>query len=341
MSKVFRLFSSLIIVIVMLGFGNYLFHKIYFENMSSAEIVEDITLLIPSSNKAAWTEEYRETNSKLDEIYTTNNDLKNSGEIYSHYGMPLNKASDQYIQSFFNRLILQKQKLETVKNLNPQETDEYITVVEEVDEELNSLVEDFTSGVDFTPVEIVLDTGEQVIDSGVNGNRTQSLDKKISQKEQIAINTIAQGDDAVDEAEYLVDVFDMSIIYGLTKMPQSCINSYSHNNYDNVIALVCSADTSIIYVNTDYGQNGVLEDYAFLDFIKHEIAHKLIFERCGTMLPEIAGSNYESVTSSYAVQYLGADYLTLQASSDAYSEYKMTDESDKVAALIHDEGKCV
>lgn len=70
--------------------------------------------------------------------------------------------------------------------------------------------------------------------------------------------------------------------------------------------------------------------------IRHEIAHQMIFQRCGTADPPEAGDRFEAVTHSYAELYLGADRAQLDSTASA--DYAITPESDAAARQIHDAG---
>ncbi|GAA1620980.1 hypothetical protein [Leucobacter chromiireducens] len=81
------------------------------------------------------------------------------------------------------------------------------------------------------------------------------------------------------------------------------------------------------------------DDDPYLDAaVRHELAHQMIFRRCGTPDPAEAGSQHEAVTSSYAVLYLGADRAELARPGEVDPAYNMTSESDAAARTIHDQG---
>ena len=104
------------------------------------------------------------------------------------------------------------------------------------------------------------------------------------------------------------------------------------------LAAFCSATPNYIYINNTLGSD-VTSDAYFADAMRHEIAHYLIYRRCGTSEPASIGSgaNAESTASSYAVLYLGANAKTLNRAMD--SRYHMNTASDEAAARIH-AGQC-
>jgi hypothetical protein len=109
---------------------------------------------------------------------------------------------------------------------------------------------------------------------------------------------------------------------------------------EEIGATYCMADPDLIYVNTSsLGYPDNLYDSSFVDLIKHETAHSIIGEICGTLAPPVAGADFEGVTSSYAVLYLGADRTVLSSWGDWKAQYAVTPATDAAAAEIH-EGRC-
>ncbi|WP_017794034.1 hypothetical protein [Leucobacter salsicius] len=102
---------------------------------------------------------------------------------------------------------------------------------------------------------------------------------------------------------------------------------------DQAAALVCAESGPEIFIID--GRTEATDPY--LDAaIRHEIAHQMIFQRCGTANPPEAGDRFEAVTHSYAELYLGADRAQLDATTS--DEYTITPESDAAARQIHDAG---
>lgn len=139
-----------------------------------------------------------------------------------------------------------------------------------------------------------------------------------------------------DDVEEFANMYNMKIVYSFDKVPEGCLG----HSTSNTVALVCSAYPEYIFVNTDGVHKNVYRKRFFVDYIKHEIAHKLIYDKCGELVPTIAGDNIEAATSSYAVLYLDADKEALENSVSMFSKYKMTEESDKIATSIY-HGKCL
>lgn len=126
----------------------------------------------------------------------------------------------------------------------------------------------------------------------------------------------------------------MDLSYDQQAVYQFCTKNPRDNGRKSA-AVFCSADPDTVYVSWD---NEMYPEYAsnprFADTIRHEVAHRLILERCGTTAPPIAGEIYEGATNSYAVAYLGADYDRLQH-EDPADVYHMSEETDRMAQDIH------
>lgn len=77
-----------------------------------------------------------------------------------------------------------------------------------------------------------------------------------------------------------------------------------------------------------------VSDPGFVETMRHEIAHKLIFVQCGVSSAEWDAAYGEGVTNSYAVLYLGADREELARNAPA--EYAMNETTDAKARAIHE-----
>lgn len=156
--------------------------------------------------------------------------------------------------------------------------------------------------------------------------------------EEFARNFQPERDDNrsyVSSAATLADAFGSTLIWDEPGRPRLCSH---HDDTDraSVTAWYCSLTPQLITLNTDsYHYPEHLYDLAFMDTVAHELAHKVIDERCGDTEPGVALGIAEGVTNSYAVLYLGASRDRLQPPSGYESEYTMTDATDRAAASIH------
>jgi hypothetical protein len=173
--------------------------------------------------------------------------------------------------------------------------------------------------------------------------------------------------------------FDITLDYNFDNIYDGCYGS-TEDDVSSVFAAYCHATPTKIFINDEYAGFGNesyvnkisddllkqtfgfpelnrvfdmkdvrslftsypndLESNIFLDVLKHEMAHHLIGEICGTSQPVIARNNnveIEAVTNSYAMIYLGAsEYL------DRFNpeEYHVTEETNRIAKEIHDNHIC-
>lgn len=92
----------------------------------------------------------------------------------------------------------------------------------------------------------------------------------------------------------------------------------------------CTATPHWVYVNLEAFPD-IASNPSFDDVIRHELAHRRIFDFCGTLSPPIAGTAWEGVTNAYAVAYLGANADELLQDGP----YLITDEAMAIAEAIH------
>ena len=139
-----------------------------------------------------------------------------------------------------------------------------------------------------------------------------------------------------ESAVQILSAAGLEPVWGLEQMRGAC--QISNEQLGSWLAAFCSATPDKVYINTNLGAD-VTNDAYFADAMRHEIAHYLIYRRCGTSDPPSIGNqaNAESVASSYAVLYLGANAKTLNRALD--SRYHMDQASDEAAARIH-AGQC-
>ena len=80
-----------------------------------------------------------------------------------------------------------------------------------------------------------------------------------------------------------------------------------------------------------------VNDPSFVNTMRHEIAHKLIYVQCGEQAGQTWAEEYgEGVANSYAAIYLGADREELANSGRADPAYVMNETTDAKARAIHE-----
>lgn len=110
----------------------------------------------------------------------------------------------------------------------------------------------------------------------------------------------------------------MEVVYDPAVLRQYCDRDPRDVDW---VASFCTASPDNIYIQPNH--ESYPEYYGnerYMDTIRHEIAHRIVLDRCGTTAPPIAGDRYEGTTNSYAVLYLGAGRDRLQ-NRDPESEY--------------------
>ncbi|MFJ3959257.1 hypothetical protein [Arthrobacter sp. NPDC090010] len=176
-----------------------------------------------------------------------------------------------------------------------------------------------------------------------------SFTGKISPKQENArLEALARGWVAEPDAEgsyipsatALVQTFGLSVEWDFQKLSAQCPSKGPVPA--DVVAVFCTATPLVIYANRDTAAAGqVFYSPVIVSVLKHELSHYLITQVCGTPDPTAAGKDFEAITNSYAVQFLGAGYEDLQQSADGpHPEYRMTDRTDSLARKIHG-GGCI
>lgn len=139
----------------------------------------------------------------------------------------------------------------------------------------------------------------------------------------------------VSAAATLADAFGSTLVWYDPREPRPCSRLDDSDRVD-VTAWYCTLTPHLITLNTDsYHYPEHLYDVELVDTVAHELAHKIIDERCGDTEPDVAYGIAEGVTNSYAVLYLGASRDRLQPPSGYESAYTMTDATDHAATSIH------
>lgn len=159
---------------------------------------------------------------------------------------------------------------------------------------------------------------------------------EIEQKVAKIVNQVDDEGSYTTVAVNILNTAGLREVWGLDQMRGAC--QITVEQASSWIAAFCSGTPNNIYINNRLTKS-VTNDAYFADAMRHEVAHYLIYRRCGTSDPASIGSqaNAESTASSYAVLYLGANANTLNRAGDA--RYHMNQTSDDAAARIH-AGQC-
>ncbi|MDD6086903.1 MAG: hypothetical protein PUB74_02945 [Bifidobacterium boum] len=105
-------------------------------------------------------------------------------------------------------------------------------------------------------------------------------------------------------------------------------------------AAYCEKKTDTVFVNTGHeAYPYIVRSPQYLDELRHEIAHYLVYSRCDTAAPPLH-TETEGMANSYAVMYLGANRDTLNSTGASFPAYAMNEQTDQAAASAH-AGTCV
>lgn len=229
-------------------------------------------------------------------------------------------------------------ELQTELN-NPGEpttdTDALDTRIQEIRDQAQQYSDAFESGQDLgVRVEVEWADGTTTTTDGTFPEAVTADDFADAEEFAAAYTAQPDGDgNFAPAAEELAAAFDLELYYDHDAMFSAC--EYP-DNYE-LLGGYCPNSPEYIYINDAYSDYpNVLYNEGFVHTVRHEIAHSLIVEICGTVAPPIAGENWEGMTNSYAVNYLGADPDWLFADA----EYAMSGQTEEAARLIHDEGQC-
>ena len=146
------------------------------------------------------------------------------------------------------------------------------------------------------------------------------------------------GDDGtyIAAGEELAAAFGITVSYSFAEFGQACPSGRSYSDWAGAF---CGNSPDVIYIPADVADSQFYPEYftnhTYLDVVRHEIAHALIYDHCDTFSPQIAGERYEGVTNSYAVLYLGADRDELFTGvGESGWDYSMDSETDAIAESI-------
>jgi hypothetical protein len=107
-----------------------------------------------------------------------------------------------------------------------------------------------------------------------------------------------------------------------------------------VTAWFCGYEPYVIHLNRESGIMPYhLYEAGFVDTVKHELGHHIIFQRCGTTEVDGPGIEEEGITNSYAVMYLEADREEAARNVVGFPQYATSVDTDAAAARIH-AGSC-
>lgn len=164
----------------------------------------------------------------------------------------------------------------------------------------------------------------------------QQLD---SIEQQIAAFQGQAGQDGTyaQSGEQMLSIAGLHADYDFRSISQYC-PSMTTDPY--TFAAFCEQKADTVFVNTGHeAYPSVVRTAEYLDELRHEIAHSMVYSRCDTVAPPLHAET-EGMTNSYAVMYLGANRDTLSRTGASFPQYAMNEQTDQAAASAH-AGTCV
>nr|WP_243848657.1 DUF2510 domain-containing protein [Lysinibacter cavernae] len=240
---------------------------------------------------------------------------------------------EAYVEEFIwtiNTQYISVQFLRSKSSTDAQELDDLIAgIVERVD----LLESEFLAGSDLSPLPGVTRPDGTSTDAGTSLEpETQTSMKDAEQFARDFVPQLGADGTYLAAADELYAEFGMVIDYDYAKGGDYCLRG----DTTWVLASFCPVVPDRVFVNTAHGAYPAMyADLEYINILKHELAHRRIFDICGTTRPPIAGGSVEAVTSSYADLILGSDI----DESTKPPEYARSTASDE-AALALSEGRC-
>ncbi|WP_210418149.1 DUF2510 domain-containing protein [Ruania zhangjianzhongii] len=217
------------------------------------------------------------------------------------------------------------------------DTDALDTRIEEIQDQAQQYSEAFENGQDLgVRVEVEWNDGTTTTTDGTFPEAPSTDPDDYADAEEFAQAYVAQPDgdgSFAPAAEQIAAAFDLELFYDHDAMFSAC--EYP-DNYE-LLGGFCPSSPGYVYINDQYSDYpNVLQNEGFVHTVRHEIAHSQILAICGTLSPPAAGENWEGVTNSYAVNYLGADpdWLFVE------NEYAISAQTEEVAQQIHEDQQC-
>jgi hypothetical protein len=262
---------------------------------------------------------------RYDETYESYSQMADSDEIFTI--IPATSAGIEYYRAFMAIMFDQKSAFGFMElgadSTDPQELDDRIVAL---GEDLTELERKFLANED-------LGVSIRIVHSDGTVFETESTAPGLTLDQAVAALAAytAQPDGSGSyyaAGQEMLGFFGMQFTWADGNGASRCTTGPSSGS---LLAYYCHLDPWLVYLN----QNTInVNDDFFSDVVRHELAHHIIAEKCsGSLAPPMAGDNYEGVTSSFAILYLGA---TSELSDGRTDEYATTSATDAAASQIYD-----
>lgn len=252
--------------------------------------------------------------------------------------MPQNEATTKYRKTYLSEITkLQNSMIEKAETEITNDDFESVLNTYRIDYE--NLKTTFNSGASFRNDQ---DDQSMNFDDEINENTIGASSYYLKLEKEAREIVVPDGlADYRAIGEKVAKVFDVKAEYGFDKVLEACnVKNDSSLDLKKTLGLFCTNEIYTIYFNDSEDMKHNYSSPFLVDTFKHELAHHLIYQICGTTRPSVAEGQHEKVTSSFAVIFLGADHDMLQLVGSDIHDYKMTDESHRIARNIHDNSNC-
>ena len=179
----------------------------------------------------------------------------------------------------------------------------------------------------------------EIVFSQDESHHTPSPQQLDTIEQQIAAFQGQSGPDGtyMQSGEQMLSIAGLHADYDFQSIGNYC-PSMTADQY--TFAAYCEKKTDTVFVNTGHeAYPYIVRSPQYLDELRHEIAHYLVYSRCDTAAPTLH-TETEGMANSYAVMYLGANRDTLNSTGASFPAYAMNEQTDQAAASAH-AGTCV
>ena len=179
----------------------------------------------------------------------------------------------------------------------------------------------------------------EIVFSQDESHHTPSPQQLDTIEQQIAAFQGQSGPDGtyMQSGEQMLSIAGLHADYDFQSIGNYC-PSMTADQY--TFAAYCEKKTDTVFVNTGHeAYPYIVRSPQYLDELRHEIAHYLVYSRCDTAAPTLH-TETEGMANSYAVMYLGANRDTLNSTGASFPAYAINEQTDQAAASAH-AGTCV
>ena len=287
--------------------------------------------IVPCSDSTQYTAYSQLVNDTYDKYMSK----LEAGTIFDDLNLPANQDSADYVHDFMLIITDRKSALRFGCEITT-DVDELDDIYETKSNEVKELERKLNAHEDFGITIRITRSDGSVYESDGGAPPEQTIDDVEAAIRAVPVTPGADGT-YLAAGESVAKAAGLSTNYDFQQIYQYCMRTGSD---EYTMAAFCSASPRVVYVNKAHAAYSTnITDPYYVDVMKHEMGHALVFQQCGTTRPPV-GVSGEALANSYALKYLGGNRDNLQANIDDYPEYTMSDASDRAAERVHN-GTCV